>query len=92
MRRVASSILSIVGVIGLFSFLSFRGQSELGHRVFQMGEPDTWLYWEESLGHTNLEMKIFRWSVAMGIASIFAIHYAVVLWRPQKVKPAGTSG
>ena len=60
-RRAASWILGIAGLVGLILFLSFEGHSGQGQSVFRMGSPDPWFVWEYRPDSGNrFEMNLLR--------------------------------
>jgi hypothetical protein len=81
MRRALCWGLGLGGLVGLVLFLSCEGHSGQGLSVFRMGSPDAWLVWESRPDGHQFEMNLLRWSMGIGVASVFALYYSVRLAR-----------
>jgi hypothetical protein len=81
MRRTLCSALGLAGLAGLILFLSFHGHGGHGESGFRIGFPDAWLEWEGRPDGHRFEMIPFRWSMGIGVASVFALYYSARLWR-----------
>src|SRR5262245_29442436 len=81
MWRTFSSVLGIAGLVGLVLFLSFHGYAGHGESGFRIGFPDAWFEWENRPDGHRFEMIPFRWSMGIGVASLFALYYSARLLR-----------
>jgi hypothetical protein len=79
MRRALCWVLGLAGLVGLGQFLGCEGHGSQGHWVIRMGSPDTWLLWESRPDGHQFEMNMLRWSMAIGVASVFALYCSVRL-------------
>jgi hypothetical protein len=97
MRKAGVWLLSIAGVVGLLTALSFEGHgggvSRLqpegpivdGPMTYRVGIPDAWLEWESSLNGRIADVHFVRWSFAILLVSVCALCSAVLLrWRTPK--------
>ena len=81
MRRTLCCVLGLAGLIGLVLCLSFEGRGGAAQVAFCMGWPDAWLVWESHPGGRGFEIDLVHWSVAIGVAGVFALYYSARLWR-----------
>jgi hypothetical protein len=89
MRRTLCWVLGLAGLVGLVLFLSLEGRGGHGQSVFRMDWPDAWLVWEDRPDGHRFEVQLFRWSVGIGVASVYALYYSARLGR-RRAAPAQT--
>jgi len=82
MRRVLCLVLTLAGLAGLILFfLAGEGHGGHGNSVIRMGRPDAWFVWESHPDGWHYEMSWLRWSMGIGVASVYALYYSVRLAR-----------
>jgi hypothetical protein len=93
MRKAGVWILTIVGLLGLVTGLSFNmhgggvsraapeGPTVVEPMVFRVGLPDAWIRYERRADGFSREVNLFRWSFGILVIGVIALYYAVVLAR-----------
>jgi hypothetical protein len=101
MRKASVGFLTIAGVVGLVTALSFQahgggvsrpgaeGPALVEPMSYRVGVPDAWLVWESGPDGRTRGVYLLRWSFAILVASVCALCCAARLsWRTPSQEPA----